>query len=62
MQTDASINPGNSGGPLVDGGGRVVGVNTLIATLSRAGGNIGIGFAIPVDRAADVADRLIAGS
>jgi putative serine protease PepD len=62
IQTDASINPGNSGGPLVDGAGRVVGVNTQIATLGRGSGNIGIGFAIPVDRAADVAERLIAGS
>jgi putative serine protease PepD len=62
VQTDASINPGNSGGPLVDGAGRVVGVNTQIATLGRGSGNIGIGFAIPVDRAADVAERLIAGS
>jgi putative serine protease PepD len=62
IQTDASINPGNSGGPLVDGSGAVVGVNTQIATLNRAGGNIGIGFAIPIDRAAQVADRLIAGS
>ncbi len=62
IQTDASINPGNSGGPLVDAAGRVVGVNTQIATLGRASGNIGIGFAIPVDRAADVAERLIAGS
>jgi putative serine protease PepD len=62
VQTDASINPGNSGGPLVDAAGRVVGVNTQIATLNRSGGNIGIGFAIPIDRAADVADRLIAGS
>jgi len=62
IQTDASINPGNSGGPLVDAAGRVVGVNTQIATLGRSSGNIGIGFAIPVDRAADVAERLIAGS
>ena len=62
IQTDASINPGNSGGPLVDGTGRVVGVNTQIATLGQGSGNIGIGFAIPVDRAADVAERLIAGS
>ena len=61
IQTDASINPGNSGGPLVDASGRVVGVNTQIATLGRASGNIGIGFAIPVDRAATVAETLIAG-
>ncbi len=60
VQTDASINPGNSGGPLVDAAGRVVGVNTSIATLGTGSpGNIGIGFAIPVDRAAAVAEQLI---
>ncbi|MQA77661.1 MAG: trypsin-like serine protease [Streptosporangiales bacterium] len=58
VQTDASINPGNSGGPLVNARGEVVGVNT--AMLTRGGsGSIGIGFAIPVDRAADVAQRII---
>ncbi|MFD1722716.1 S1C family serine protease, partial [Amnibacterium endophyticum] len=57
VQTDASINPGNSGGPLVDLDGRVVGVNTSIATLGS--GNIGIGFAVPVDRAVSVAERII---
>ncbi|WBB90486.1 trypsin-like peptidase domain-containing protein [Verrucosispora sp. WMMC514] len=59
VQTDASINPGNSGGPLVNGRGEVVGVNTAIATLEGSG-NIGIGFAIPVERAAQVARGLIA--
>ena len=59
VQTDAPINPGNSGGPF-DTTGRVVGVNTAIASLG--GGNIGIGFAIPTDRAADTAERLIAKS
>lgn len=63
VQTDASINPGNSGGPLVDLDGRVVGVNTAIATVPGAdgdsAGNIGIGFAIPIDRAVRVAERLI---
>ncbi|MBA8957032.1 S1C family serine protease [Actinomadura namibiensis] len=61
VQTDASINPGNSGGPLVDSGGRVVGVNTAIATLGEGGrsGSIGIGFAIPIERAALIARRLI---
>ncbi|HEX2317253.1 MAG TPA: trypsin-like peptidase domain-containing protein, partial [Thermomonospora sp.] len=58
LQTDASINPGNSGGPLVNARGEVVGVNT--AMLSRGGsGSIGIGFAIPADRAVDTAQRLI---
>ena len=60
VQTDASINPGNSGGPLVNLEGQVIGVNTAIATVSgRSSGNIGIGFAIPIDRAVDVAQDLI---
>jgi putative serine protease PepD len=62
IQTDASINPGNSGGPLVNFDGQVVGVNTAIATLSgRSSGSIGIGFAVPIDRAVDVAERIIEG-
>ena len=61
LQTDASINPGNSGGPLVDLKGRVVGVNTAIATLGGQERSIGIGFAIPVDRAANAAEDIIAG-
>jgi len=64
IQTDAPINPGNSGGPLVDVSGRVVGINTSIATLGGRGsqtGNIGLGFAIPIDLAAKVADQLIRG-
>jgi putative serine protease PepD len=60
VQTDASINPGNSGGPLVDLQGRVVGVNTAIATTSARAGNIGIGFAVPIDRAVQVAQTIIA--
>jgi len=64
LQTDASINPGNSGGPLVDCGGRMIGVNTAIATVPNSagqsgGGSVGIGFAIPVDLASVVADQLI---
>ena len=58
IQTDAPINPGNSGGPLLDAAGRVIGVNTAIASLGS--GNIGIGFAVPIDRAAAVAERLLA--
>lgn len=56
IQTDAAINPGNSGGPLVDLRGRVIGVNTAIAT--RSGGNMGIGFAIPSNLARSIMDSL----
>nr|WP_051139531.1 trypsin-like peptidase domain-containing protein [Gordonia hirsuta] len=58
IQTDAAINPGNSGGPLVDAAGRVVGVNTAIA--ATGGGSIGLGFAIPIDEAKPITERLIA--
>jgi len=57
IQTDAAINPGNSGGALVDAHGSLVGINTAI--FSRSGGNMGIGFAIPVDKAKTVMDMLI---
>ena len=57
IQTDASINPGNSGGALVNLRGELVGINAAI--LSRSGGNIGIGFAIPVNMAKGVMDQLI---
>jgi putative serine protease PepD len=59
VQTDASINPGNSGGPLVNARGEVIGVNTAIATTEHNGGSIGIGFAIPIERAQQVADGII---
>lgn len=57
IQTDAAINPGNSGGPLVDGMGRVVGINTAI--YSRSGMNAGIGFAIPINLALRIASDLV---
>jgi Do/DeqQ family serine protease len=57
IQTDASINPGNSGGPLVDLQGRVVGINTAI--LAPGGGNVGIGFAVPINMARQVMDQLV---
>jgi serine protease DegQ len=57
IQTDAAINPGNSGGALVDADGRLVGINTAI--FSRSGGSLGIGFAIPVDVARQVATAIL---
>jgi Do/DeqQ family serine protease len=57
IQTDAAINPGNSGGALVDAGGNLVGINTAI--YSRAGGSLGIGFAIPVSTAKMVLEQII---
>ena len=64
VQTDAAINPGNSGGPLVDIEGRVIGINSAIrasATSSGTAGSIGLGFAIPIDLARNVAEQLLAG-
>ncbi len=63
LQTDAAINPGNSGGPLVDRSGAVVGVNSAIATLGNSfstSGSIGLGFAIPINKARKTAEQLIA--
>ena len=57
IQTDASINPGNSGGPLFNSRGEVIGMNTLIATLNQ--GNVGLGFAVPVNRIKRVAGQII---
>jgi Do/DeqQ family serine protease len=57
IQTDASVNPGNSGGALVDLNGRLVGINTAI--FSQTGGNIGIGFAIPINMARQVMEQLV---
>jgi serine protease Do len=59
IQTDASINPGNSGGPLLDTSGEVVAINTAI--FSQGGGNIGIGFAIPVNMAKELLPQLKGG-
>jgi putative serine protease PepD len=62
IQTDAAINPGNSGGALVDTQGRIIGVNSAIATLSSGGasGSIGLGFSIPINEAKRITDEIIA--
>jgi putative serine protease PepD len=62
IQTDAPINPGNSGGPLLDGAGRVIGVNSQIATAGGGGGNVGIGFAVPSNTVRQVVPRLRSGA
>jgi putative serine protease PepD len=61
IQTDAPINPGNSGGPLLDSKGRVIGVNSQIATAGGGSGNVGIGFAVPSDTVREVVPKLKAG-
>ncbi|HEU4364079.1 MAG TPA: trypsin-like peptidase domain-containing protein [Candidatus Krumholzibacteria bacterium] len=58
IQTDAAINPGNSGGPLINARGEVIGVNTLIFS-SGTGANVGIGFAIPINRVSRVYEELV---
>jgi putative serine protease PepD len=63
IQTDAAVNQGNSGGPLVDGNGRVIGVNSVIksvATEEEQAGNIGLAFAIPINQAKRVSQEIIA--
>jgi S1-C subfamily serine protease len=58
IQTDAAINPGNSGGPLIDAAGKVIGVNSQIETGGAGRGNVGIGFAVPIDTAKEVIPQL----
>jgi S1-C subfamily serine protease len=60
IQTDAPINPGNSGGPLFDAAGRVIGINSQIES-PNGGGNVGIGFAVPINTAQTVAEQLLDG-
>ena len=58
IQTDAAINPGNSGGPLLDSRGRVIGINSQIATGGGGGGSVGIGFAVPINTVKKISDQL----
>lgn len=59
IQIDAAVNPGNSGGPLFDAQGKVIGINSSIATMSSESGSIGLGFAIPVDLVKNIAAQLV---
>ncbi|MEU8078577.1 trypsin-like peptidase domain-containing protein [Catellatospora citrea] len=61
LQTDAPINPGNSGGALVNTKGEVIGINTAIATNGSSDGNIGVGFAIPSNKAKGIAEQIMNG-
>ena len=61
IQTDAPINPGNSGGPLLDAAGRVIGINSQIATSGGGNGSVGVGFAVPVDTARQLLPSLERG-
>lgn len=58
IQTDAAINPGNSGGPLLDAAGRVIGINSQIATGGSGNGSVGVGFAVPINTAKDIIPQL----
>ena len=58
IQTDAAINPGNSGGPLIDASGNVIGINSQIQTGGSGNGNVGIGFAVPIDTAREVVKQI----
>jgi S1-C subfamily serine protease len=58
IQTDAAINPGNSGGPLIDAAGRVIGINSQIES-PGGGGNVGVGFAVPIDTARQVGQQIL---
>ena len=61
IQTDAAINHGNSGGPLLNLRGEVIGINTMIVTDSESGGNVGVGFAVPINTVRDLLPQLKTG-